>query len=218
MGDESLYVFALTSGPAKPLSHAGRRIEFVEVAGVHAAIERVRQRPAMTEDELRAQHDIVMKIAGAVNAILPVRFGAIVDATELETLVSMRRAAILEALDRVSGRVQMTVRVFAPGAETLPRAEPAGRPASGAEYLEQRRSQAAAVPAGGAAAVSQAVRGFVVDERTQRGQGRIHWTLYHLVDRTVLPQYERAIEAFVSPTLVVSGPWPPFAFVPELWP
>ncbi|HWK12383.1 MAG TPA: GvpL/GvpF family gas vesicle protein [Vicinamibacterales bacterium] len=218
MDNESVYVFAFTNGAAPTLRHARRRIEFIEVAGVHAAIERVTQRPAVTENELRAQHDIVMKIAGSVNAILPVRFGAIVDVPALETLVSMRRDSIRGALERVSGRVQMTVRVFEAGAAAVARIEPAAKPASGADYLEQRRSRSSALPAGDAAAVSRAIRDLVADERSERGQRHLQWTLYHLVDRSALRQYEQAIAAFVSPTLAVSGPWPPFAFVPDLWP
>jgi len=213
----AFYVFALTSGAAPTLRHANRRIEFVEVAGVHAAIERVARRPEISEEALRAQHDIVMKIAGSVEAILPVRFGALVDDLELEKLVSMRLGPIRQTLERVAGRVQMSVRVFASGAAPAPRAEAAQEPASGAAYLEQRRRDAAGVPAGEAAAISRAVRAIVADERTQRGQGRIEWTLYHLVDRSALPQYENAIAAFASPTVAISGPWPPFAFVPDLW-
>lgn len=213
----NVYVFALTSGAAPPLRHARRRIEFVEVAGVHAAIERVDRAPAISEDALRAQHDIVMKIADAVDAILPVRFGALVDTRELETLVSMRLGTIRDALERVSGRVQMSVRVFASGAVTTPAVEPVGKSESGAAYLEQRRREAAGSPEGEAAAIRDAMRRLIADERTQRGQGRVYWTLYHLVDRSALRQYERAISAFASPTVAVSGPWPPFAFVPDLW-
>jgi len=218
VSDEPVYVFALTSGPAQPLRHGRRRIEFIEAAGVHAAIERVTRRPAVTEDELRAQHDIVLKIAGVVKGILPVRFGAMIDASELETVLSMRRDSIHQAFERVSGRVQMTVRVFGPGVVMAPRIEPSAKPGSGAAYLDQRRSQAAGIPTGDAALVSQAMRSLVAEERTELGQGRVLWTLYHLVDRSALPGYERAIASFVSPTVAVSGPWPPFAFVPDLWP
>ena len=218
MSDESVYVFAFTSESAPPRRYAERRIEFIEVAGLHAAIQRVAERPSVTEDELRAQHDIVMDIAGVVNAILPVRFGALVDIRELETLVSIRRESIRQALKRVSARVQMTVRVFGTGAVTARSIAAGPTPGSGAAYLEQRRLQAAVVPTGDAAAVSRAIGGLVTEERTERGQGRVQWTLYHLVDRSALPQYQRTMAAFVSPTVAVSGPWPPFAFVPDLWP
>ena len=218
MGDERVCVLAFTSGPARPLRRAGRRVEFIEVAGLHAAIERVTEAPPVTENELRAQHDIVMKIADSVNAILPVRFGAILEVRELETLVAMRGDPIRKALDRVSGRIQMTVRVFDSGAGTPARVEPDTNPLGGAAYLERRRAQVTAIPDGEAASVSEAIRGLVAEERTERGQRRLQWTLYHLVDRSVLPQYEQAMTTFVSPTISVSGPWPPFAFVPDLWP
>jgi hypothetical protein len=213
----ALYVFALTRQPAPPLRHANRRIEFVEVAGVHAAVERVARRPAVSEAALRAQHEIVVKIAGAVDAILPVRFGALVDSLELETLVSMRLGPIQKTLELVAGRVQMTVRVFASGAAETQRAQSIPRARTGAAYLEQRRRQAAAVPTGDAEAISRAVRELVADERAHPGQGRVQWTLYHLIDRSALPAYERAMARFESSRVAITGPWPPFAFVPDLW-
>jgi Gas vesicle synthesis protein GvpL/GvpF len=213
----ALYVFALTGQTAPPLRHAERRVEFVEIAGVHAAVERVARQPVVSEAALRAQHEIVMKIADRVDAILPVRFGALMESGELETLVSMRLTPIRKALELVAGRVQMTVRVFgSEAAET--RTQPATRdPGSGTAYLEQRRRDTGSIPTGEAAALSRALREVVADERTQRGQGRVLWTIYHLVDRAALPRYKRAIEPFESATVAISGPWPPFAFVPDLW-
>jgi hypothetical protein len=214
----TFYVFALTNQAAPALRHGSRRIEFVEVAGIYAAVERVTDRPAVSEAALRAQHEIVMNIAGAVDAILPARFGALVDSEDLEALVSLRLGPIKKTLELVAGRVQMTVRVFASddAAETPP---PQSRPHrhSGAAYLEQRRRQATAIPTGDAAAISRVARELVADERTHRGQGRVHWTLYHLVDRSALPRYDRALAPFKSPVVAVTGPWPPFAFVPDLW-
>jgi Gas vesicle synthesis protein GvpL/GvpF len=220
----TVYVFALTNQSAPPFRHGNRRIEFIEVGGVHAAVERAARRPAVSEDALRAQHEIVTKIAESVDAILPARFGALLDSAELASLVSMRLAPITKTLELVSGRVQMTVRVFTGLPPSPRRRRPAvasaetghGRP-SGTEYLEQRRRDAAAALTGEAASISAAVRGLVTDERTACGQGRDEWTLYHLVDRGVLPRYERAIEPFKSSAVAVTGPWPPFAFVPDLW-
>ena len=40
--------------------------------------------------------------------------------------------------------------------------------------------------------------------------------VYQLVNRTDVDGYRRALGA--PRGLWVSGPWPPFAFVPELWP
>ena len=214
----ALYVFALTGGSARPLRHGNRRIEFIEINGIHAAVERIAGRPAISEAALRAQHEIVMEIARAVDAIIPARFGAVVERPELDALVSSRLGPLREALDLVSGRVQMTVRAFE---ETAGMASASGVPAnrtSGTEYLEQRRREAAAPLEEEAAEISRVVRPFVREERAQAGQSRIRWTLYHLVDRGVVAEYERAVTPFTSRSVSVSGPWAPFAFVPDLWP
>jgi hypothetical protein len=220
-----LYVFAFTNTSAPALRHGSRRIEFIELSGIHAAVERVAERPAVSEAALRAQHEIVMKIANTVDAVLPARFGALLDTRELEAIVSTRLAPITKTLELVSGRVQMTVRVFASGKPARARESPSEEPSTGAEapatgtaYLEQRRRERAAPLTGTAGTISRAMAGLVQAERSQPGEGRVEWTLYHLVDRQVLPQYERAMEPFKSPRITVTGPWPPFAFVPDLWP
>ena len=220
----ALYVFALTNQPAPPLRHGNRRIEFIDVGGVHAAVECVAVRPIVSEATLRAQHDIVMKIAASVDAILPARFGALLDRAELESLVAIRLAPIREALELVSGRVQMTVRVFvsveravARPVQEYDRVRRSAAAPSGTEYLQQRRRNANPALSGEAATISAAVRGLVHGERSDRSEGRAGWTLYHLVDRRALPQYQRAMEPFKSSSVAITGPWPPFAFVPDLW-
>ena len=221
-----LYVFAFTNTSAPPLRHGRRRIEFIELSGIHAAVERVAERPAVSEAALRAQHEIVMKIANTVDAVLPARFGALLDTLELEALVSTRLAPISKTLELVAGRVQMTVRVSASGTPARARESPPAEEhgtrtealATGTAYLEQRRRVRAAPLTGTAKTISRAVAGLVRAEHRHPGEGRVEWTLYHLVDRQVLPQYQRAMEPFESPLITVTGPWPPFAFVPDLWP
>ena len=214
----ALYVFAFTGGAARPLRHGKRRIEFIEVNGIHAAVERITGRPTVSEAALHAQHEIVMEIARAVDAIVPARFGAVVGRQELEALVSARLGPLREALGLVAGRVQMTVRAFEEDAGVaLVSGMPANR-TSGTAYLEHRRREAAAPLEGEAAAISRVVRPFVRQERRHAGQSRVRWTLYHLVDRGLVTEYERAVTPFMSRNVSVSGPWPPFAFVPDLWP
>jgi hypothetical protein len=216
----ALYVFALTNQAAPPLRYEGHRIEFVEVAEVYAAVERVADRPAVSEAALRAQHEIVLRIGAAVDGVLPARFGAFLDAQELEQLVTMRKATIREALELVSGRVQMTVRVFtAEAAPARSSARPIEPAVSGTAYLEQRRRESAgAAVSGPSTELAAAVRAFVVAERVERGQGRVESTVYHLVNRDMVDPYKRAVAPFESTAVTVSGPWPPFAFVPDLWP
>ena len=218
----SLYVFALAAGKAGTFSAAGHRIEFVKADAVYAAVERLDQRPAVSEAALRTQHDIVARIAAKVDAILPARFGSLVDVEELERVVALRREAIRDALDLVRGRAQMTVRLFdAEAAVPLARAATAAR--SGTEYLQARREAAAgrALPQP-VAAITAAVKDIVAAERSEAGQGRVAATIYHLVDRAAVEKYKKRLAAIPpgpdQQMMSVTGPWPPFAFVPELWP
>lgn len=215
----ALYVFALTNQAAPPLNYQAHRIDFVEVAGIYAAVEEVETRPQMSESALRVQHEIVQAIAGSVAAILPARFGAFLDATELKQLVTMRRGPIDKALELVSRRAQMTVRVFSTEpASAVVRPAAAERAISGTAYLEQRRREASGAGLRApATALAAAVRPLVVSERIERGQGRVEWTMYHLVNRDAADDYRRTAAPFESAAIAVTGPWPPFAFVPDLW-
>jgi hypothetical protein len=218
-----LNVFALAGAAADPFVHARHLVEFVECAGLYAAVERIATAPVVSEAALRTQHDIVAAIASRIDAVLPARFGSVLDEDELRHLVARAPETFATALDLVRGRTQMTVRLL--GAEprlTTGRSLP-GRPAavSGTAYLEQRRSAATIVVPPEVAVISTAVRGVVAAERVEAGQGRVAATVYHLVDRGAIGAYEQAIEAIPSPlgqkTMTVTGPWPPFAFVPEVW-
>ena len=212
-----LYVYALTRGPLEPFDFQGRRVECLDVAGLSAVVERVVERPKVSEASLREQHDVLMRLSAALDALLPARFGAFVDEAELAQLLDARRGVIQQALDLVSGRVQMTVRLRE---DTVAPGQPVATPAavvSGTAYLEGRRAAAARPLPSAAAEVSAAVAHLVVAERSDRSQGRNAASLYHLVARGDVRQYTAALSSFESPDLTVSGPWPPFAFAPDLW-
>jgi hypothetical protein len=176
--------------------------------------------PAVSEETLRTQHEVVARIAGRVEALLPARFGAFVDARELRAVVAGRRDAILEALALVQGRTQMTVRLLGP---ELPAAAPAETHATtGTEYLASRMASVAPPPMAAAlSTVADAVRSVVFMERAEAGRGRVIATLYHLLDKDRVEDYKRALAPIPLPTgnqaLSVTGPWPPFAFAPDLW-
>lgn len=218
-----LYVFALAGQAPARFVAAGHRIEFVKTGDVYAAVERVSRPPVVSEEALRMQHAVVAQIAGRVEAVLPARFGAFVDARELGAVVAERREAILEALALVQGRRQMTVRLLGPESRTRDSAAPIRtRAATGTEYLESRREAAAPQPMPAAlCAVADAVRSFVFAERVDAGRGRVTATLYHLVNTNQVEHYKDALAPVHSQiddlALTVSGPWPPFAFTPDLW-
>lgn len=235
-----LYVFALTSGVMPAFEDAGRVVEFVRAGAVHAAIERRDSAPSATEASLRQQHAIVARIAGEVESVLPARFGMLLEAGELEAAVARREPAIVEALALVRGRRQMTVRLrhgalagraTPDGAAAQPaplsHGEPGRVPQSGTDYLEARRA-AAALPAA-LREVCLAVRHLVEAEVHGPARGAIPPAVYHLIDRRDDARYRAAVDrvrpggggggqsAGGGSEILVTGPWPPFAFTPDVW-
>jgi hypothetical protein len=222
-----VYVVALTSHHAPPFSVEGHRIEFIEVDDVFAAIERRSAPPSVSEAELRSQHDLVTAIFNRTDDLLPVRFGAWIDRRELASVVSRQKSAIVDALQLVRGRVQMTIRFPALRMETRPDRTSSDRAESGTEYLKARREAEHRMPEE-AAALRSAVRNFVVAERVNPGSERKAASLdpaifgqvpslYHLIPREAVAAYKAATQPFEPSVAVVSGPWPPFAFAPDRW-
>lgn len=214
---KNVYVLALTGDALAPFTVAGRRVEFVQLSGFYAAIERRAERLLVSESSLRTQHDIVMRLSDRIDAVVPARFGTLIQEREFRDILAARRVVIQEALTLVRGRVQMTVRFREAPASTVVRNPSRDSPVSGTAYLEARRSAQTTMPPA-AGIVTTAVADFVIAERSESATARAQAALYHLIDRGTVRQYSEAISRLQSVTVNVSGPWPPFAFAPDLWP
>lgn len=213
----TVYVFALTSHAMPPFAVKRRHVEFVDLAGFHAAVERRHEPPALSESSLRTQHDIVTRLSDRIDAVVPARFGALIEERELRDILGARRQLVEEALALVRGRVQMTVR-FRKAPESMRHGNPAASAAtSGTAYLEARRNAASAMPAL-AGVVATAVADLTIAERSEAGTERAPAVLYHLIARGNVARYNDAVSLLKSAAVSVSGPWPPFAFAPDLWP
>lgn len=209
----TLSVLAITRDTPPAFEFEGHFIEFARAGSVAAAFERMSQRPQISEAALRMQHELVLRIAGQVNEILPVRFGAFLDRVELERILDMRRDAIHQALDTVRGRVQMTIRIRGSSPRAVAPQTLDARP--GTAYLHARLAAARPPMPPAALAASALVRHLVVDERSD-SRGELAAAVYHLIDRGSVREY-RELLAGAAQTAAVSGPWPPFAFTPDLW-
>lgn len=202
-----LYVLALTDTPPEPSPEPTLHVE--STGGVHAVCQRRTKAPRPTEDELRAQHALVLEIAARAGAILPVRFGTLLTKAELTRAVRDHQQEIQAAFDRVRGRVQMTIRVTG-----RRRPEPKGAPATGRGYLERKRRQALPPLPASAAAFLKALAPLAAAERRAPGAGPLLATVYHLVNSKDLSRYARIADAAPA-SVAVTGPWPPFAFTPS---
>jgi hypothetical protein len=213
----TVYVFALTSHAIPSFALKRRRVDFLDLGGFHAAVERRSQSPAVSESSLRTQHDIVTRLANRIDAIIPARFGAVIDERDLRDILEARRPVIQDALALVRGRVQMTVR-FRDASESMPRNSPpipAGM--TGTAYLEARRSAIRMMPAL-AGVVATAVANLTIAERSEAQTERAPAVLYHLIARENVARYKDVVSSLNSAAVSVSGPWPPFAFAPDIWP
>ena len=199
-----LNVYALSDAPppADVRGALGEPVRAVRTGALFALAGEVEGAPELTAKALRAHDAAVRRLAEACPALLPVRFGSVA-ADGLD--FSGREAELLEALELVRGREQMTLRVYG-------EARPPER-GSGTAYLESLR-RARAVPE---LDPLRAVLGPLVRaERTEPHEGGFLASVYHLIDRGSAPAYLRAVEAATLEVRVAAtGPWPAWSFAPE---
>jgi hypothetical protein len=209
-------VYALAAIPVLRAVHAAdAALRVLRVGPIAVIGAPARRRELCVEDAMRRQHAIVLELAEQIDPLLPVRFGSRVSAARVAERLRPSIPVLLNALEHVRGRRQMTIRLIGP----QPLKNPPRQVTTGTAYLAQRRSTALDLPPA-LAPLSAALQTLVVDRRMQPGRAGVHATLFHLVRREDVPAYRRAIESArpsISPwSAVVTGPWPPFAFAPEL--
>jgi hypothetical protein len=232
------YVFALVdrvpSGPAgKGLTGA---LSVRKLAGAFVVVERRADVPPVAFGSLKKHQAVVARLAAHVPAILPVRFGTLLEPAHLEEAVQERDEEIAEAFDRVRGRVQFTWRVRgarreARGAGREARgargeARGAGHEArsargearTGAEYLRQAARAADPAPPAAFRTLRTRLAPLIAGERYQPGTAVLLEAVYHLVEQDRADRYRAAAAAITKarPALTVTGPFPPFAFAPEI--
>jgi hypothetical protein len=225
-----LYVYAVVSeAPAgePPAGLAGEPLRVAACGDLLVAVGEHDVRPRPAADTLAAHDAAVRRLAGRVEALLPVRFGEWVrDERELADRLAPRQRELAEALEKVRGCEQMTLRVFGdPGDPGEPEEreeaetdDDASGP--GTRYLAARRRElerARSLPE--LEPVRTALLPLVRAERVERRSGgSLLGTAYHLVSREDLPAYRQILDETrlaAGRRLVASGPWPPYAFAPD---
>lgn len=208
----AVYVHALSDAPVMPWEEDdGRRIDSVEIEGIFVIGERRDSVPAVSESELQRQHAIVLRLADAVPALIPARFGSLLEESELAAILRQRKALIRTTLAHVRDNVQMTLRMAGAAGATAE-----SPPASGRDYLHRRRDELIpAVPAHSENLLRE-LRALVLDDRRRSGERGIV-TIYHLIRRADVKEYRDTVTSVGTPGIAVSGPFAPFAFAPDLF-
>jgi hypothetical protein len=199
-------------------------------AGAASAVVSECEGPLLpTVRALRTHDSVVRRIARVAPAVLPVRFGMLVDSDRsLVALLDAWSEDLQKALTIVDRHAQMTLRLFAAAGPAAPpeQSGPADEAAHagtnpGTRYLARRaRAHAAAQSAPELEPLREAFAPIVAAERIARhDRGPLVLTAYHLIPRDAVATYRRLLRrraAALPCRAVVSGPWPPYAFVPEL--
>ncbi len=222
MSPPPLYLYAVVSEePAGPLGEglAGEPLQVRSCGGVLVVTGEQPTRPVLAAATLSAHDAAVRRLASQVPAILPARFGEWVsDERQLADRLSPHRRELAEALERVRGCEQMTLRVFGePAPAPTGIADDAG---PGTRYLTARRKElewSRSLPE--IAALLEALRPLLRDERIERrAAAPLIGTASHLVSREDIPAYRSTVDGTEhgGRRVVLSGPWPPYAFAPRM--
>ncbi len=215
---EGIYLYALAEPDLPPhFTVLGRRLRNLPIGNVAAVVEK-RAPPDFTTDAVRQQHAIITRLTSRLPVLLPARFGSATDEPALRALVSRHRPEILAAFEQVRGCVQMTVRIFGMSGE-MPE-EPRSGARTGTEFLERARERSKYVPPE-AGIVRTEMSADVKAERIAAGERQGLLTVFHLVPLERLDLYRQRASG-LPPMLprhvvTVTGPWPVFAFAPELF-
>ena len=203
----------------------GEACASVTCGGLLAVVGDMSALPAVTSTALQEHDRTIRRMTVIADAVLPLRFGSIVDGElDLARRLEPAEATLEAALVRVAGREQMTVRVYerqARGEEGTPSAAPvaAADLGPGARYLVERRRAHESDPHRAALdAVLAAPASLIRAQRIEsHASPPLFATVHHLIDRGQGAAYAAALHAGTADldqaAVTVSGPWPPYAFV-----
>lgn len=168
-------------------------------------------------------HERVVEVALEVGAVLPFRYGTVVDEVAVRAFVQTHSARIARQLAQVRGRVEVSLKLIE--LSPPPPREPVSpaRPSTGLEYMQRRREavrrleeraeRARAV----VARVEERLAPWIADRRHRLApDDRVLAAITHLIPREAVGEWTQAV-ADLRPQLtgldcLASGPWPPYHF------
>jgi hypothetical protein len=194
----------------------GAALRLHETGGLAVVYSRHRSLRPRPSAALVLQHERVVEAIMACAPVLPMRFGTRLDSTDkLDEAIAGRRDALLSALDRVRGRVELGIRVV--GDASPPVRSPS--PPSGRDYVlslaaTHRRTEHLAGEIHrplDALAVASVVR--------ERSLSPALLAASYLVDTPQVDGFRRVAADLAAAhrdlQVALTGPWPPYSFVGE---
>lgn len=200
----------------------------LDAAGLTAWVETIAASPPVTAASLRLHDRVTSAALGTGQTPLPLRFGELFDSDDAcRSSIAARHREFEAALDRVAGRVEMTVAIPLHRIDTAAPSQPVDGAAvsPGRAYLErlrEERDDTQILRQQGhvlARPVINAVRSLVVDERATLRPSPPTYLVSHLIARADVDEYRRLASAAIgarvsdeSPPALVRGPSAPYSF------
>jgi hypothetical protein len=224
-----IYLYCLLPADAEPLLEGVLGVDDAAVRiasgdAVRAVVSEVSDaRVAISAERARA-HDRVVRAAMEACTPLPARFGqTFADESAMRVALAPKAAAITDALARVAGCVEMTLRLRSDAWRSAVARVPDERDErAGARYLgalaAQRRVERDMHDAGAVLRdrIRDSVGELVRGERWEAAAGSGSATVSHLVPREGVSSYRDAVRAaaeqLAGVEAMLSGPWAPYAF------
>lgn len=216
-----LYAFASDDPTELPVGVFGRPVIVRNHMGVRLLLSPWESEPVPpVSAENVLDHERVVEAAMRTTAVLPFRFGTVVDEEVCRDFIERHRERIEGQLEKVAHHVEVTLKVFEPAAPTAPAAGP---PATGTTYLlrKHREIQLEEERVGRARQLIEHIEAPLArwiadrDHRLAPSPGLLA-TATHLIPAPALADWTQAVAAvrsqFPQLDFMASGPWPPYHF------
>jgi hypothetical protein len=224
-----MHVYAFTDPAGSPIDLAGidgAPVELLVGPSAAAVVSAHAEAPEPSAENI-LRHELVVEQVMEHRSVLPARFGP-APWTRADIEVLLRDPTLTPALARVRDRIELAIRVVATDTEAKESGNRADGPGTGREHLLQLVAQRDAAKRARSAhhKVADRVRdrlSTVSEDVLPRPTGprRVVWHAVFLVERRRRADFEQTVSDLaqgLEPDLTVlcTGPWPPYNFVPGL--
>ncbi|RRR74854.1 MAG: GvpL/GvpF family gas vesicle protein [Candidatus Viridilinea halotolerans] len=224
-----IYLYAITNqSQLPPNSTTGllrQPLYFVVYEELRAVVSAIVPQEVQTSAEQVWAHEAVVETLMAHGAVLPVRFGTILEREAVVEALLRERAAVFRAdLTRLAGCVELGLRALLLDLPAPPAPEPQANPSSGREYMLRRFAAAQTLQARRVQAITaaNALHAALTDyavasvQREPTGE-RMLLSAAYLVRHAEIARFREAVVALDAANdhlrLLCTGPWPPYHFV-----
>jgi gas vesicle protein GvpL/GvpF len=198
-----IWLYAICEQPERALPRVrgleNRQVEGIACGALLAVGTRHRDVPEVPAVDALWTHERVIEAVQAERAVVPVRFGTREPgAGSVRAALAASRETLLDALERVRGRVELAVRALEPASV-----------GGGRAYLRRR---------GRAAELHAKLAAYAVEARRRPERSGELLRASYLIEPSELDAFRMAIERLQGElTLVCTGPWPAYSFAEPEW-